>query len=466
MGIKLNLETEIYAKKIRISEINLINNFSETFKEFESSNINKVKMKDYKGVFVSKNIQENIFNILSLGNYLSFRVFASKSRVDVKYYKNETVLDEKEYNIQQGFPYKNTFKIISNAFSEMKNMIDDTYHDVPFLGGWKSITFTDEMKEFAHFYLPEIILYGSENEYMAFSTCGEISGIFQKNVENMADTSPNILNDFECIPSKNKYTQNHKKLLSALNNGEISKYVLSRKCILKLQNAIDSVRYASKVLKDYYQEYGYYFQFNEQEKWIGVSPEVLLKKQNNFALTKPLAGTIKKDSMKQDGALINELLNDKKEDIEHMRAVDLMVRDLRESGIGDVKVLDKKKVVETPYVYHLKSEISIKVNEGYKSFDILSNIYPPATIWGIPRDRAEQFIDQVEPFERKYFTGGFGYCTLNDSSNFALVIRTCMINNNELHIFAGSGIVEGALPQKEWEETSAKMTPFLSCFNL
>ena len=89
-------------------------------------------------------------------------------------------------------------------------------------------------------------------------------------------------------------------------------------------------------------------------------------------------------------------------------------------------------------------------------------LYPPPTIWGVPKDWGGQIIHQYEPFERDFFTGGLGYFTGKDDSNFALVLRSGCLEGNQLDIFAGSGIVKSSVPRLEWEETQNKMKPLLS----
>ncbi|OOM07471.1 chorismate-binding protein [Clostridium saccharobutylicum] len=466
MNIGLSYDKSNYVKRTFKCEFNLKNEFESTFKAFEKSNIDKVKVKDYKSAFLSKNLDEKQMNILAIGNYFSFKVFANKNKIIVNYYKYNELINTKEYNSGLGCSYKDVFSTISTAFLELKHCVNEICYDVPLLGGWKSITFDKKIKEVACFYLPEVVVYGQEGEYKLFSTCGEIIDILKNNNNQLDCTFESELKSYECIPSKEIYRLNYDILLNALTEGKISKYVLSRKYLLNMQENIDSIKYAGKVIKNYYQEYGYYFQLGGAEEWIGVSPEVLLKKKDNYALTKPLAGTIKKDFNDKEGLLAKKLLSDKKENVEHMLAVDLMINDLKESNVGEVNVLENKQIIETPYVYHLKSKIEVKVKKHNVGFDILANMYPPATVWGIPRDAAEEFINKVEPFDREYFTGGFGYCTLEDNSNFALVIRSCMIKNNEMHVYAGSGIVNGAVPDNEWEETKLKATPFLSLFDL
>lgn len=58
MNIGLSYDKFNYVKRIFKCEFNLKNEFESIFKVFEKSNIDKVKVKDYKSVFFLKNLDE------------------------------------------------------------------------------------------------------------------------------------------------------------------------------------------------------------------------------------------------------------------------------------------------------------------------------------------------------------------------------------------------------------------------
>jgi menaquinone-specific isochorismate synthase len=46
------------------------------------------------------------------------------------------------------------------------------------------------------------------------------------------------------------------------------------------------------------------------------------------------------------------------------------------------------------------------------------------------------------------------------NADFAVGIRSALVNRNHLHIFAGAGIVRQSNAQAEWSETEKKMDNF------
>jgi anthranilate/para-aminobenzoate synthase component I len=198
---------------------------------------------------------------------------------------------------------------------------------------------------------------------------------------------------------------------------------------------------------------------------MGISPEIIMKQHGSVAVTKPLAGTRQKfDDDAVNKKVRAELTSTSKDIIEHDHALRFMVSQLEKADIGEVKIDKNKTVLETPYAFHIKSEISIKVKEKVSYFDIIGAIYPPATIWGIPVDRTEHILAETEPFAREYFTGIYGYWNFAGDADAALVIRSARIEDDTVSVYAGGGSVKYSDGDAEFEETVNKMRPLLSYF--
>lgn len=57
--------------------------------------------------------------------------------------------------------------------------------------------------------------------------------------------------------------------------------------------------------------------------------------------------------------------------------------------------------------------------------------------------------------------GGVGYINCNHNLDFALAIRTMLIDENQVDIEAGCGVVYDSIPEKELEETKLKAKSLL-----
>ncbi|WP_146122681.1 chorismate-binding protein [Burkholderia multivorans] len=65
--------------------------------------------------------------------------------------------------------------------------------------------------------------------------------------------------------------------------------------------------------------------------------------------------------------------------------------------------------------------------------------------------------------ERSFFAGALGlFRPAAGDADFALAIRSARVTGCEVRVYAGSGIVKGSDPYREWLETGNKMRPFLA----
>ena len=69
-------------------------------------------------------------------------------------------------------------------------------------------------------------------------------------------------------------------------------------------------------------------------------------------------------------------------------------------------------------------------------------------------------IEKIEPFERGWYAGPVGWVG-HDAAEFAVGIRSGLVENNQLSLFSGAGIVQGSKPEEEWQEIENKISNYL-----
>lgn len=191
---------------------------------------------------------------------------------------------------------------------------------------------------------------------------------------------------------------------------------------------------------------------------IGSSPEELVKLEKGVASTCPIAGTKPRGrTPAEDVALELELVADPKERAEHVMLVDLGRNDLgRVCKIGSVNV-DKYAYVERySHVMHLVSTVTGKLTDTMDGFDLLEATFPAGTLSGAPKVRAMELIAEYEKSPRGIYGGAAGYFSYTGDMNFAIVIRTMILEGKKLVMRAGAGIVADSDPLKEYQETINK----------
>jgi anthranilate synthase component 1 len=202
--------------------------------------------------------------------------------------------------------------------------------------------------------------------------------------------------------------------------------------------------------------YLFFFDYGDY-KLMGSSPEAQLIMQNGKAVVHPIAGTFKRTGDDEtDQREAERLLQDAKENAEHVMLVDLARNDLSRL-CDDVKVEHYREVQYYSHVIHLVSEVSGKVRTGSNPFALLAKTFPAGTLSGAPKFKAMELIDAFEPTARSYYGGAIGFMGFDGQCNHAIMIRTFMSRQNKLIYQAGAGVVAASKPESELQEVNNKL---------
>ena len=191
---------------------------------------------------------------------------------------------------------------------------------------------------------------------------------------------------------------------------------------------------------------------------VGSSPETMVRLENGVATLRPIAGTRPRGQTdKEDRLLADELLKDEKEKAEHLMLVDLGRNDLgRIAETGSVQVTDLMIVERYSHVMHMVSNICCDIRDDLDAWDLLEAVFPAGTLTGAPKVRAMELISKYESEPRGPYGGAVGYISFSGNMDLAITIRTACIENDQLNVRAGAGIVADSDPEKEYVETVNK----------
>jgi anthranilate synthase component 1 len=191
---------------------------------------------------------------------------------------------------------------------------------------------------------------------------------------------------------------------------------------------------------------------------VGCSPEALVTVSAGQAVLHPIAGTRKRgDTAEQDAALAAELVNDPKEQAEHVMLVDLARNDLgRVSVPGTVEVVEFGAVERYSHVWHIVSTVQSEVAPGKDAFDVLTATFPAGTLTGAPKVRAMELIEELEPVRRNIYGGAIGYLDAAGDLDMAIAIRTAVMIDGVAYVQAAAGVVADSVPELEEKETQNK----------
>ncbi len=236
--------------------------------------------------------------------------------------------------------------------------------------------------------------------------------------------------------------------------GDVFQLVLSRRYCQRFRgDELEVYRHLRSVNPS---PYLFYFDYGNF-RIFGSSPEAQIRIQGGMAEVHPIAGTIKRtgdDS--RDRELAMKLLQDAKENAEHVMLVDLARNDLSKH-CQNVSVASYRDVQYFSHVIHLVSRVTGMIKPGTSSFRVFADSFPAGTLSGAPKLKALELIQTLEPGRRGFYGGGIGMIKWNGDLNHAILIRSFCSQKNTLYYQAGAGIVIGSVPENELKEVHNKL---------
>lgn len=242
--------------------------------------------------------------------------------------------------------------------------------------------------DFKATHLKVVPLKDVENQDIEFS-------INKKNTDNKVDSKQLKKYPISLHQYKNKFD----KVIQRIKKGDT--YLLNLTQPTKVQTDLTLEEIFSVVNADYKLRY--------KDKFVCFSPEKFIQIKDKRIHTYPMKGTI-------DASLPNAedfILSNEKEMAEHIMVVDLLRNDLSICA-SDVKVenfryIDKIQAGDKELL-QVSSHISGEVGDSWheRIGDILESLLPAGSITGTPKKKTVEIIEEIEEYERGFFTGVFG----------------------------------------------------------
>lgn len=202
--------------------------------------------------------------------------------------------------------------------------------------------------------------------------------------------------------------------------------------------------------------YLFFFDYGDF-KIFGSSPEAQLIVKNRTAEIHPIAGTFKRTGNDENDAVLAKALSeDQKENAEHVMLVDLARNDLSRNA-HNVTVNKYREVQYFSHVIHLVSKVSGILHEKANTMQVVADTFPAGTLSGAPKHKAMQLIENIENTSRDFYGGAIGFMDFDGNFNHAIMIRTFLSKNHQLHYQAGAGIVADSNEQNELQEVYNKL---------
>lgn len=188
------------------------------------------------------------------------------------------------------------------------------------------------------------------------------------------------------------------------------------------------------------------------------SPESFLNRRGSRVTSSPIKGTLPSSA---DPTL---LAASDKDVAENVMIVDLVRNDIgRVARVGSVSVPDLLTVVGAPGVWHLVSTVAAQLRDDVGNQALLEAAFPPASVTGTPKIRAQELISDWEEHPRGIYCGAVGIAGPDGLLDLNVAIRTVAVGpGNSLTLGVGGGITIDSSPAAEWQECLDKAASIVS----
>ena len=289
-----------------------------------------------------------------------------------------------------------------------------------------------------------------------------ITSNIKSNKFNSFFQSTKILSPFKLNIDFKKYKKIFDTFSKKIRSGETYQIKICTK--YKNKSQINPVNFFWKLMKTNASPESFMIR-DKNYSIVSCSPETLISKKGKRIITKPIAGTLKKNKFTNKYMALKFFKNNIKETKEHNMIVDMERNDLsRICKPGTVKIKKEKYVEEYRHLYHYVTSVEGRLNNNCKIKDIIKSMMPGGSVIGCPKIRTLELLNQQEKEDRNIFTGSFGYIKFNQDMRFNIIIRSILNYKNFSEISAASGVVLDSAARKEFNENYIKAKSLLELY--
>lgn len=252
-------------------------------------------------------------------------------------------------------------------------------------------------------------------------------------------------------------------------DGELEKVVLARICEVRTPGPL-AIHDALAYLLDHYPRcYAFLFEPQPNHAFLGATPELLARTRGRSFESMALAGSIQRGATPdEDARLAAELLASAKDRHEHALVVESLRRRLQPLT-ASLEIPETPGVLTLSNIQHLHTPVRGELKPPPAGPDgalaLVEILHPTPALGGSPRERALRFIQEAEPVPRGWYAAPVGWIDNQLDGAFAVAIRSAVVQERRVWLYAGAGIVADSVPAREWEETEWKFRPMLGAIS-
>jgi isochorismate synthase len=257
------------------------------------------------------------------------------------------------------------------------------------------------------------------------------------------------------LATRGEWQETVRAAITEIRSGRMDKVVLARGVRITAPDVID-VFALLRHLRSIHSASVVFGVWKMDRVFTGASPERLVRLTDREVEASSLAGTIERGAGPLEDAENARLLRESSKDLaEHAAVRDELYAALART-CDDVRAAGTPSLLTLPHVHHLHTALHARLREGGSLLDLVAQLHPTPAVGGSPRDPALRFIEQNENLDRGWYAAPVGWIG-GKGGEFAVALRSALVDESEAVLFAGCGIVADSDPDLEFAESNLKL---------
>jgi menaquinone-specific isochorismate synthase len=243
-------------------------------------------------------------------------------------------------------------------------------------------------------------------------------------------------------------------ITSAIDSGEVDKVVAARWSELELDRKIALDQLLARLSHEC-PSCTRFVMRRRRTAFVGATPEWLVTRHGRAVSSLALAGSMPRTAGPTPWSPEAQLLGSGKNRDEHRLVVEA-IRETLAPLCRRLEVPPAPTIRELRHVLHLATPLAGELADDTHVLELVEALHPTPAVGGVPRREALRLIADQEPSDRGWYAGPVGWFDARGDGEFAVAIRSALIDGARARIFAGAGIVHGSEPASEYRETLLK----------
>ncbi|CCH55450.1 Chorismate binding-like protein [Fibrisoma limi BUZ 3] len=267
------------------------------------------------------------------------------------------------------------------------------------------------------------------------------------------------------------YEQNVAEAVAEMQQERFRKVVLSRTKRVEFDETPDVVAIFDKLCLTYPTAFvSAVFLPERGQVWISATPERLVSVDDKGIFrTLSLAGTQSAFDAAGQPKRPSEAMWSQKEIEEQALVSRYIIECFKKIRLREY-LEEGPKTIIAGNLMHLGTRFSVDtqaVRYPQLGTVMLRLLHPTSAVCGMPRDAAYEFIRTHEPHDRELYSGFLGPVNVANEhggpeSHLFVHIRCLKLEGNVATLYAGAGLTEDSVPEREWQETEMKCQTLLN----